>query len=477
MISTIVLARLLVPADFGIVALATSMIELLAILGALGLELSLIQNVHAERRHFDTVWTFNALFGLALAVLMFLLAEPASRFYDQPHLTNVFFGLAIARAITGFQNVGVILFQKQLAFDRDFRFKLYKRLATTFLATIPLAFFFGNYWALVGGTIAGSCIGLALSYGMHPYRPRWSLAAFGEMFGFAKWLQFAQLVRVVSARSTDFIIARFSGLSALGSFSLAREIAELPSAEFTMAVHGGVFPGYAKISGDQVLLKRTYLGVVSVLLLVSLPAAIGMALVAQPLVHVFLGPRWSAVVPLLQILALHGLLTMTSRSAAYVYLALGMSHLNATLATIRAAVSLSSMLLLVPAIGVQGAALALLVGGLVAAPVNLRMMYTALEVSARDLVSIAWRPLIATVLMAATVAVFIRHRPPADTVGGSVLSLGFAVVICTVVYAGTVLLLWRLASSPDGAESFVLARLRVLAAASRAWSGQRWNRR
>ena len=465
LLSTIILARLLVPADFGVVALATSLIALLALLGNFGFDLALIQNPTADRRHFDTVWTFNVLFGLALAALLVLLATPAAHFYSEPRLIDVVFGLAAARAISSFENVGVIAFRKDMAFDQEFKFLLYKRLATTFLATIPLAFVFRSYWALVDGIIAGSCFGLVLSYLLHPYRPRFSLSAMRELFGFSKWLQVAQIVSFISARAVDFVIAKFAGISALGSFTIAKEIGSLPSQELAMPVHRGVFPGYAKISGDLALLKHAYLRVTSVLFLVTLPAGVGLALVAQPVVLIFLGGKWTEVVPLLQVLAINGVLAVSSATTAYVYIALGTSRRNASSTVVHAGVSLTLLLILVPQWGAQGAAYALLGGSLATAPVNFLMMEKAISLTLSDLRGIAWRPLAATIVMICVVTIVKGYWMPTETLGGNVVNLVTAAGMGAGAYGVTMILLWRLASRPEGAETFVLARMKVLGAA------------
>src|SRR3954466_13285443 len=83
-VSTVILARLLLPADFGLVALATSLLALLALLTAFGFDLALIQNRQAGRCHFDTVWTFNVIFGLAIALVLAFAASPVARFYNEP---------------------------------------------------------------------------------------------------------------------------------------------------------------------------------------------------------------------------------------------------------------------------------------------------------------------------------------------------------------------------------------------------------
>jgi len=476
LLSTIVLARLLVPADFGVVALAMSMIALLALLTAFGLDLALIQNPNAERRHFDTVWTLNVLFGLGTAVLLVLLAHPAASLYDESRLVPVIYGLAAARAISSFENVGIIAFRKEMAFDQEFKFSLIKRLATTFLATLPLAFIWRDYWALVGGTIAGSCFGLALSYLLHPYRPRPSLGAFREIFGFSKWLQLANIVGFVSGRSADFIIGKVVGSSALGSYTLAKEIAGLPTRELAMPIHRGVFPGYAKISGDIALLKRAYLRVTSVLVLVTLPAGIGLSLVAQPVVLVFLGNKWNDVVPLLQILAVNGVVSVSLSTAAYVYLALGTARRTASLVVVSAGVSLPLMLILVPLLGAQGAAYALLAGSLATAPVNYWMMTKAVRLTLRDIGGILWCPLTATLVMFGAVMMTKQYWTHDQALVSNLVNLATAACTGAAVYCGALALLWRLSSRPDGAEAYLLGRLKSVTALARTRARAWWTK-
>ena len=467
LISTVLLARLLVPSDFGLVALAASFVALLGLLGAVGLEAALIQAPTADRRHCDTVWTFRVLFGLALAATLGLLASPAAQYYGEPRLVHVIFGLALARAIAGFQNVGITLLEREMAFDRAFRFTMSARLATTFLATLPLAFAWRDYRALVGGTIAGTCIQVALSFRMHPYRPRLSLAVWRELFRFSRWVQAANVVGFLAARSAHFIVAKSAGLPALGTYTMAREVATVSTGEFATAVHRAVFPGYARLSADPALLRRAYLRVMSVVVLITFPTAMGGALLAGPVVRVFLGEQWHEVVPLLPLLAVYGVTNVFLASTAHVYLALGAPHRYTALVAVQAAVFVPGMLYLVPRMGVQGAALALLAGGVVASIVNMQMLFAAIAVTARALARITWRPASAAILMGVVVALARQYWQPGESLSGSVLTLASMVAIGAAAYIGTVLVLWRLGAQPDGAESFMLQRLLWLLAALR----------
>lgn len=469
LLSTVVLARLLVPADFGLIALATALFGLLTLLGDFGFDIALIQNPRTERRHFDTVWTFNVGVGLATGLALLVLAYPLAHFYDEPRLVPIVYGLAIARAVSCFENIGIVALRKDMEFDTEFRFSLYKRLATTFLATIPLAFLWRDYRALVGGTIAGSCFGLALSYLVHPYRPRLSLDAMRELLGYSKWLQLANIVGFASARTADFIIARIAGAAALGFFTIAQEIARLPSTELAAPIHRGVFPGYAKVAGDRMLLKSTYLRVVSVLVLIVFPAGIGLSLVAEPVVAIFFGEKWSDMAPLIRILAVNGVLSISLSTTAYVFLAQGTPRHTTTLVVIQAGVCIALMLWLVPRWGVRGAAVAMLVSTIAIAPLNFRLMSSAVGLTARDLWAFAWRPATATVVMVGAVVLVMQYAwSTMHTLQASTLNLVVAVATAAVVYCGAVFLLWRIAAPSVSAEAFVLTRLEGLPAAFRS---------
>ena len=228
LISTIILARLLLPADFGLIAMAVSIIAVLELLNSFGFDTVLIQNPDANRSHYDTAWTFNVIFGTASSLILFLLASPAAAFYDEPRLEMVIDFLAIGTFIQGLGNVGVVAFRKELEFNKEFKFLVAKKLIS-FCITVPLAFILKNYWALVIGMLAGKSAGMALSYLVHPYRPRFSLAARHELFQFSKWLLLNNLLFFLRFRSAHFIIGKTAGTHALGLYTIAYEISNLPT--------------------------------------------------------------------------------------------------------------------------------------------------------------------------------------------------------------------------------------------------------
>jgi lipopolysaccharide exporter len=464
LISTVILARLLVPGDFGLMALATSMVALLALLGAFDLDTALIQKADAERRHFDTVWTFRVLFGIGIGLMLAVLASPAAQFYNDSRLVEVMYAFAATAVIGGFSNVGTVAFRKELQFDQEFKLLLVKRLATI-VVTVPLAFAWRDYRALIAGVIAGSCLGVVASYVLHPYRPRVSLAAMGELFAFAKWILLGNLVIFIFSRAADFIVGRLAGPAALGLFTLAREVASLPTSELAAPIHRAVFPGYSKMAGTPGLLRHAYLQVTSLLMLIVLPAGVGLALLAEPVVLLFLGDRWTDAIVPLRVFALNGALMVFLSTAYYVHMAMGRPRLMTIVIAMHALVAIPLMLVLVPMLGTRGAALGLLAATVSCLPVNFYLLFRALGLRAIDMLRILWRPLVGTLVMFCAIQlVHARWSFAASFVGRSAdISTSVAIGIC--VYAATIAMLWFLRRDADSAEAIVIARIRQWAEA------------
>ena len=158
LISTVILARLLTPEDFGIVAMAMIVVGFIELFGAMGVDLALIRNPTATRAHYDSAWTLEIFQGAALAMAVILVAPFASAYFDEPRLSPVMQVLALRALVGGFENVGVVAFRKDFDFAKDFQFGVYKKLLS-FALTVIFAFVLRNYWA--GGR------GLdAISYGL-----------------------------------------------------------------------------------------------------------------------------------------------------------------------------------------------------------------------------------------------------------------------------------------------------------------------
>lgn len=459
-ISTLILARLLVPADFGLVAMATSILAGLELLGAFSFDIALIQNQRAERRHYDTAWTFGVCFGLFKSLAMCALAVPAAHFFREPRVEHVMYALALCTAVVAFKNVGIVGFQKDLELHKEFKLGLARKLAG-FAVTITLAFLYRSYWALIAGVLAMNLTSLVLSYRMHPYRPRLNLSAAGELFGYSKWLLLNNLLIFLNNRGTDFIVGRSSGASALGVYSIAYEVANLPTTELVFPVSRAVFPGYAKLSGDIDKLRAAFLDVVAILALLTVPAGTIIGLVAEPLVVVLLGHKWLDAVPLIGVLALFGIVRALHGPLGSIYLAVGKPRIVAVLQCIQLTVAISLMVVLVPRWAALGAAWALLCGAALAASINYVLAVRELRMRWSEVGAILWRPALGAAAAAAALAGLDAQMQFSTETGPQALKLAAMAGAAGAAYTATVFACWFLARRPAGAETQVIRLVRA----------------
>ena len=460
LISTLVLARLLVPADFGIVAMATSVIAVLELLSGFSFDIALIQKQDAERRHYDTAWTLNILTWGAMAVLMIAAAAPMAAFYREPRVEHVLYALAIGIFATGFENIGIVAFRKELTLNKDFYFLVTKKFVAA-ATGIAVALIFRSYWALVAGMVTSRVLGAALSYFVHPFRPRFSLAGARELLHFSRWLFVLSVQGAVISRAADFIVGRIAGPTALGVYNLGQEISNLPTTELVQPISRALFPGYARMAHDQGELRRGFLSVVSLLALLAVPAAAGIAVLANPLVNVLLGRKWLDVIPVIGVLAPYGLLMALYTTAMHLFIASGRAKTVTWLAMIQLAVLLPGLVLGVRWGGAVGAAYGALATASVMVPVTYAWTLRVIGARVNDYARLFWRPLLGAAAMTACVTLWIRWLDAAGFGAAHLIVALTSVCLGAAVYGLSVLLLWRLAGMPSGAESDLLAMARA----------------
>lgn len=454
--STLVLARLLVPADFGLVAMATSVLAALELLSAFSFDMALIQNQQAQRRHYDTAWSMAVAFGVLNAIAMCALAIPAARFYGDPRVESLMYALALAPLIQGFQNVGVVAFQKELELHKEFWFKLSRRMLG-FAVTMALAFHLRNYWALVAGTVVSCVLGLALSYLLHAYRPQLTFVAWKELINFSKWLLLNNLLIFANNRGTDYLVGHFNGARALGLYSVSYEVANLPTTEMVWPVQRAVFPGYAKLAGSPERLRSAFQQVLALVALVAVPAGAGISLLADPIVRLLLGLQWLDAIALIEILALFGIVRSLHGPTGSVFVAIGKPRLIAFSQCIQLACALSLMVYLIPMHGAKGAAWSILLAAVAAACTNFAMTLRQLSMRIDALLSVLWRPLVAAGVMASALSwARMGVATGADTVSIAV-ALVVSIALGASVYLSCVGLLWILSGRPESAEAHLLA--------------------
>lgn len=301
LISTLVLARVLVPADFGLVAMAITFLATVEAVSALGLQEALVRRPEDDRALFDAAFTLQAgraaLTGLALA----LGAETAAVWFNEPRVAPVLYVLAAVTVLAGLENIGIVEFRRQMRFDIQFRLLSIPRLLQV-AVTIPLAFALQSYWALLIGIAVGRLSRTVMTYMVHPYRPRFGLHGWRELAGFSFWTWAAVMASIVWERSEVFVLGPSIGTATLGVYLLALELAILPVSELIAPAADALFAGFASAQKEGRSSTRIAPSVACALLLCIMPLIITISCASGYVVAALLGPKWVEAQPLIEIL-------------------------------------------------------------------------------------------------------------------------------------------------------------------------------
>jgi O-antigen/teichoic acid export membrane protein len=458
-ISTSLLARLLVPADFGLVAMAMSVIALIDLATSFGFEVALIQKPDPRRELFDTAWTLNVLMATGGAIATVLLAYPTALFYGDDRLLPVMLVIGASWLISGFENIGIVNFRREMNFAAEFRLMASKRMVA-FVITVACALVFRSYWALVIGSAAGRIAGVMLSYGMQSFRPRPSLTCARELFSFSGWILANNIAGVLLSRVPHFIVGKVYGAQALGSYSVGAEISQLAHTELVAPINRALFPGFARLAGDPQAFRRICVDATAAVFSIVLPVTVGMVALAESFVLVLLGPNWSATVPLIQVLAFAGAVSALTSNNFAAYLALGRPNLLTITLVTRLVVFVAMVLTLGRNHGVIGIVQSELVSAIAAFAVSLPMLMIVMQLKLRDYVAALWRPLLASALMGVALSEFSTLLPADGKFATAMLHLLAGIVMGAVVYLVASGLLWWLSGRPPSIEGMIVRKVR-----------------
>ena len=454
--STLILARLLVPADFGLIAMGTSILAALEATTAVGLEWAIIQRQTQERAHLDSAWTLNLCIGVLKAALLLALAPVAIAIYHEPRVASIMGVLAFTAFFGGFRNIGVVLHEQALRFKRIFALGLISKLSS-FAVTVGLAFYWQSFWALLFGMLTRSVVDVLLSYVLFSYRPRLTLSHAKDFFHFSKWVTGNSILFFIQQRGTDFIVGNRAGPAALGAYNIAYEVSSLPTTELTYPLMRAVFPGYSRLQGDKPRLADGFITVFQLVAVLSLPVAAGLSCLADLFVMVMLGPKWVSVIPLMAPLAVYGAIRSLQATFGTTYLALGQQHLSAKLMALYIVLAFPMFAFLLTHYNLTIATWGLTGIYIVTGALNIWLLRTYLDLRGMRVVGALFRPVAASLLMTGALLALrgTGYWQPVST--GSQLAMLLALIVAgAIVYTVSLLLLWHLGGREDGAEARLL---------------------
>lgn len=458
--STLILAHVLVPQDFGVVAIATTYLAAFEALSSVGLQDAVIRASDAGEELHDTAFTLAVLRGAINGTIVALSAPIAARFFSEPRIEPVLYVLAGLALVEGFENIGTVEFRRDLRFNKEFQLFLLPRLISV-AVTIGAALTFKSFWALVMGIAVLRLARLGFSYAMHPYRPRLSIAAWRRIAGFSFWTWASSIASFGRDRSWAIIVGRFFDPASVGSFTMASEIGLLPVSELVYPICRALFSGFSVARSQGSSLGPAFVRTIGVVAIPILPAAIGISAVGNYVVTLALGPEWAGTIPIMQIVAASAPLMLLTAIGGTVMNAAGNVRNIFWIVAISACLGAGACVWMAEHFGMIGVAvstsLLMTIEGLLFLVVTARTV----GASPREIISRLWRPLAATLVMSAVLwSSGYGWRAAVTTPTVAMTDCAIAVVLGAATYIASLCVLWKLSADPDPLELFLVATLR-----------------
>ncbi|WP_411818960.1 lipopolysaccharide biosynthesis protein [Hyphococcus formosus] len=412
LINTLILARLLVPADFGIVAVGLALMQLLQNVSDIGVSQTVVKFRKAGRVTFDTLFTMSAIRGAIVCALLLIAAPMAGHFYDDPRAVNVFLLVSIVPVFHALINPRFFEFERDLDFSKEFMTTaLNKLLGIVF--SITIAVIFQSYLAILAGLIVSAFSQTVLSYIVRPYLPRFTLKAFKELFGFTGWLTGVSFMAALNNKLDMLFLTKLIGPTNAGAYYLGDSIAALPSQEVATPIARAIYPGLSELQSKPENMREAYLRGVEVLGLIAMPAAFGSSFVAADLVAILLGDQWELAVPMVKYFTpVAGLMVLFSATQGYA-MACGRTQLIFLRELIYFIIRMPIFIWASAVYGLMGAVLATAAGGVLHMLLNLSLFS---RISGRPFYELIFRVRRSFAGVAVMALYFVFIRPEIDAI-------------------------------------------------------------
>lgn len=425
----LVLAWLLTPEDFGLVAIATTTIGFFQNITDIGLVPALVQGREITEKQYNVVWTVEMIRATLIATALAVAAPVIAGVFNEPQASPIIRVLAVYPVLAASISVKIAEQNRNLFFRPRALLKLTESLVKA-VVSVALAIFLG-FWGLVFGTLAGAAAISILSYALAPHRPRLTIDwdALRPLINFGRWMTIDNIITLIAGSLLRIIITRSLGTSELGLYYLATQLASLPSEISNGAIGQVAFPMFSRLQPDLERLKRAFRTVVIGTMSLLYPACLLIMVLAPSFVTEMLGSKWQGAETVIQILTLATMIGIFGDTVVEILKGMGKPDKMTLMGLAQAVTLIIFVSLLTSRFGLTGAALAsvpaVFVSQILGIVLISQLIPRPLSGLGRHLGAI-----IITSLLGGVVA-FVLDRYLMDVIGLAVASL--AAVACTLL--------------------------------------------
>ena len=435
-IVSVVLARILAPSDFGLLAMATVFTGFAHTYVDLGVGAALVQRKELTTKHVNTGFWLNAAVSILLYLVLALLAVPISLIYGESQLRLVLMILALQFPLSALSVVPVALLSRAMRFRE---MNLIEIVSTTVSGFVSVSFALAGLgvWSLVAGTLVYPLSRFVTAFSYTRWVPvaRFDTQVFSEIARFSAPLVGSDTLNYWVRNADNFLIGKYCGTTELGYYSRAYAVMMFPISQLTYSVGAVMFPFLSRLQSDTAFIKRVLLKAHRMIALLTVPLTLGIFVTAEVFVEALLGRKWLPIVPVLQVLSLVGMAQSIGSSVGAVTNSIGRTDVSFRMSIMSAAVSLTAFVLGLP-YGAFGVAVAYAAGYyLIVFPMGWVMAGKLISLSLRELYSNVTPMVVAGVLMA--FSIYLADRFLVDR-AGAVVRLVLTGALGTCVYFGLV---------------------------------------
>jgi O-antigen/teichoic acid export membrane protein len=380
----LILARLVLPESFGLVAYATVFTAFAGIFVEQGYSDAIVQFPNLEREHLDTAFWISILTGALLTITTIAASGVIANLFHEPQLVPVLKWLSPIFILSALSSVQQSLLRRKLAFKSLTLRSLISTIASGVVA-VTMAFLGFGVWSLVAKLLVDGAVSVIALWQVSDWRPSFHLSRrhLKELFSFGSHIMGGNIVDFLSVHSDDFLIGYFLGPIALGYYTLAYNLLLVMTDLLISVPNLVVFPVFAKLQGDPERLESAFFQVTQLQSIIAFPIFLGISLVAPEAVRLLYTDKWAASIPVMQILMLIGIV----RSAIYFYSSIfraaGKPSWRFGIYTITAALNVAGFLLVVR-LGIVAVAASYVVVSYILMPLYFFMIRNLIHVSIRS---------------------------------------------------------------------------------------------
>ena len=399
--SLMAMARLLAPRDFGLVGMVAAFTGVLNLFRDFGLSSATVQRLNVTDDQISTLFWINVLVGVILGLLLMAMAPVVVIFYHEPRLLWVTVILAMAFIFNGAGVQHTALLERQMRFTALAAIDIIALIVSTAVG-ISMARAGYGFWALVAASVSlplVTTLCLWWTTGWIPGKPRLQIGLH-SMMRFGGGLTLVNLIAYTAYNLEKVLLGRFWGADAVGIYGRAYQLVNLPTENLNSAVWSVAFSGLSRVRTDPIRFKNYFLKGYSLVLALTIPFTIGAALFAGDLIHVVLGPRWTAVVDIFRLLTPTMLVLALINPLAWLTFSLGMVGRNLKVVSVLAPLVIAGYAIGLP-YGPKGVAFGYSAVMTLWAIPHIAWCVHGTMISLRDILSTAGRPLGSGIVAAA----------------------------------------------------------------------------